>query len=113
MSSPRLASKRRTRTRATRILPRKMVAMQVRVDINKLNSGKVQIAVFRFPQSTGFVLDYPSPKEAREVLLALGIDPGQVDRTLQVLMEIGPKEPLHFPAQEISDDVLHAHGFRV
>ena len=87
--------------------------MQIRVDINRLKSGKVQIAVFRSQQSNGFALDYPSPNEARGVLLALGIDLGEVDRTLEVLAEIGPKEPLHFPPQEISAEVLRSQGFRV
>jgi hypothetical protein len=90
-----------------------MVAMQITVDINKLRRGKVQIAVLRSRRSRGFVLDYPSPEEAREVLLGLGIDLAEIDRTLKVLAEIGPKETLHFPPQEISDDVLHTHGFRV
>jgi hypothetical protein len=90
-----------------------MVAMQVTVDINRLRRGKVQVRVLRSPRSHGFVLDYPSPKEAKEVLLALGIDLAEIDRTLKVLAEIDPKEMLHFPPQEISDDVLRTQGFRV
>lgn len=90
-----------------------MVAMQVTVDITKLRRGKVKIAVLRSRRSPGVVLDYPSPKEAREVLLASGIDLAEIDRTLKVLAEIDPKETLHFPPQEISDDVLRTQGFRV
>jgi hypothetical protein len=52
-------------------LPSKMRPMQVGVDINKLNSGKVQIAVFRSRHLPGLVLDYASPEEAKLVALAI------------------------------------------
>ncbi len=87
--------------------------MQIRVDVNKRTNGKIQIAVFRSIHSGGFVLDYPSRKEAREVLIALALPVKDIDDKLELLAEIGPREVLHFAPQEISDDALQAQGFRV
>jgi hypothetical protein len=87
--------------------------MQISVDINKLPSGRVQIAVFRPTSSNGFSLTYPNPQAARDVLLALGLPPRQIEDHLSLLAEIGPIEVLHFAAQEISDEVLAAQGFRI
>ncbi len=85
--------------------------MLVKVDINKLNSGRVQIAVFRPEQSAGPVQTYASPNEAKTVLLAFGLPGVEIDEQLEILSEIGPQELLHFGKREIADDVLHTHGF--
>jgi hypothetical protein len=88
-------------------------AMTIRVDVNKLNTGKVQIAAFRGSSSSGFVLNYPSPKEAREALIALGFPTKELDNKFEILSELGPKEVLHFTPREISDEILASTGFRI
>ena len=85
--------------------------MLVTIDINKLKSGKVQISIFRAGQSSGSVQTYPSPTEAETVLLALGMPAETIDRQLEILSEIDPKELLHFGPHYVLDDVLSAHGF--
>jgi hypothetical protein len=84
--------------------------MLVKIDINKL-SGRVQIAVLRLGQMTGHSLTYPSPVEAKNVLLALGISALAVDRQLEILAEIGPRELLHFGEVEVSEARLANTGF--
>ena len=83
------------------------------MDLNRLGTGKVQIAAFRGSSSTGFVLDYPSPKEAREALSALGFSTKEIDGRLEILSELSPKEVLHFAPREISDEILGSSGFRI
>jgi len=87
--------------------------MLARVDINTLKSGKVQLALFRPHQSTGPVVDFPSVTEAKTALAAFGVSQARIESTLKMLAEIGPKEPLHFPEQELNDEALRASGFRV
>jgi hypothetical protein len=87
--------------------------MQANVQINKLNSGKVQISVSLPHQMSRPVLDFPSPKEAKAALLAFGIDSITVEEKLALLAEIRPKELLRFPEQDINDDALRANGFRL
>jgi hypothetical protein len=87
--------------------------VRARIDINKLNSGKIQLALFRRHQSSGFVVDFQSATEARTALIAFGIDQVRIEGTLELLDEIGAKEVLHFPEQELNDDALRASGFRI
>ena len=85
--------------------------MLVKIDINKLKSGKIQISMLRASQSSGPVQTYPSPAEAIPVLLALGIPATTINRQLEILADIGPKELLHFGQWDVADDVLGAHRF--
>jgi len=87
--------------------------MKISVDIDKRTNGAIQICVIRSIHSGGFVKDYPTVKDARDVLIALGLPITDIDSKLKLLEELGSKERLHFQAQEISDDVLKAQGFRV
>jgi hypothetical protein len=87
--------------------------MVVRVSINKLNSGRMQICCAR-PGSSGYVMTYLSANAKVEVtnaLLALGISAETIDKSLDMLGEFGPDEMLLVEEREIGDDVLHAKGF--
>jgi hypothetical protein len=87
--------------------------MIVRVSINKMNSGRMQICCAR-PGSNGYVITYSSASARVEVtnaLLALGISAETVDRSLDMLGDFGPDEMLLVEERDISDDVLHTNGF--
>jgi hypothetical protein len=87
--------------------------MVVRVSINKMNSGRMQICCAR-PGSNGYVITYSSARARIEVtnaLLALGISAETIDRGLDMLGDFGPDEMLLVEERDISDDVLHANGF--
>jgi hypothetical protein len=87
--------------------------MVVRVSVNKLNSGRMQICCAR-PGSSGYVMTYSSAGARVEVtnaLLALGISAETIDRSLDMLGDFGPDEMLLVEEREISDDVLHTNGF--
>jgi hypothetical protein len=85
--------------------------MFVKINMNKLNSGKIQVAVYRAEQSAGPVQEYSSSIEAEKVLLGLGIPTETVTQQLDLLAEVGPKELLRFSPMEVLDEVLHSHGF--
>jgi hypothetical protein len=87
--------------------------MIVRVSINKMNSGRMQICCAR-PGSNGCALTYPAASAKGEVtnaLLALGISKATIDSSLTMLADFGPDEMLLVEEIEISDDVLRAKGF--
>jgi hypothetical protein len=87
--------------------------MVVRVSINKMNSGRMQICCAR-PGDNGFVITYSSASARVEVtnaLLALGISTETVDSSLDMLGDFGPDEMLLVEERDISDDVLHTNGF--
>ena len=87
--------------------------MIVRVSINKMNSGRMQICCAR-PGSNGYVITYSSGGARVEVtnaLVALGISAETIDRSLDMLGDFGPDEVLLVEEREIADDVLHANGF--
>jgi hypothetical protein len=91
------------------------MTMIVRVSINKMNSGRMQICCAR-PGSSGYVITYSSARarvEVTNVLLALGISAETIDSSLDMLGDFGPDEMLLVEELDISDDVLHAGGFVV
>jgi len=83
----------------------------VKIDINKLKSGRVQISLRRIELSAGHAQTYPSPVEAKAVLLGLGMPDATVDEKLEVLSGVGSKELLHVGQFNIADDVLSVHRF--
>jgi hypothetical protein len=86
--------------------------MRVKIDVNKMKSGRAQIAMFRDGQSNGFVQTYPSLDDAKGVLLMLGLPPERVLRKIDLLTEdFGPEEPLTIAVQDIPDDLIRQHGF--
>jgi len=85
----------------------------VKVGINSLNSGRVQISVSKPQANPQPVQTYPSPKEAREVLLEFCIDGKEIDDTLKLLSDVGPNQPLHFFARDIPQKVLSDYGFKL
>jgi len=87
--------------------------MEVRISVNKMNSGRMQISARRLGLgvSTGPVVTYKQESDVRKVLSALGFGERLINDQLQVLAEIGPNELLHFPDSNIPEDVLRANGF--
>lgn len=90
-----------------------MGVMEIKVDVKKRTNGNIQIAAFRSRYSLGFSLQYATPPEARKVLVALGLPEKTIDHNLELLAHLGPREVLHFQAQEIGDDVLQTLGFQL
>ena len=45
--------------------------------------------------------------------MEFGIDEKDIDATLKLLPEVGPKEPLKFSAIEVPQNILAAHGFKL
>ncbi|MGB6477331.1 MAG: hypothetical protein WBF04_25030 [Candidatus Sulfotelmatobacter sp.] len=87
--------------------------MTVRVSINKMNSGRMQICCAR-PGSSGYVMTYAAASAKAEVtktLLALGFSAETINGSLDMLSDFGPDEMLQVEELDISDDVLHANGF--
>jgi len=67
-------------------------------DVRLIASAGVAPLLFSHNGKYAVVSRYPSPKEAREVLLALGLDPGQVEQTAQTRWRsqpIGTGQPVH------------------
>lgn len=86
--------------------------MLVNISVNSLTSGRVQICVAK-PQSAPHpVQTYPSLKEARQVLLAFGIEESVIDETAKLLPEAGPNQPLFFTPKDVPQRALWDHGFK-
>lgn len=87
--------------------------MVIRVSINKMNSGRMQVCCAR-PSSNGYVLTYPAAsakEDVTKVLLALGISEGTIEDRLATLADFGPNEMLLVEEREIMDEVLRRNGF--
>ena len=87
--------------------------MLVNVSVNRLNCGEVQICVAKPQANPSPVQTHPSIDAARRVLLEFGIDEKDIDATLKLLPEVGPKQPLKFSAIEVPQNILAAHGFKL
>jgi hypothetical protein len=85
----------------------------MRFDINKLKSGRIQIAAHRTSSSNGYALTYQSPKEATEVLLALGFDQKIVNQAFATIDEFnyGPQERYSLPEIVVTDELVRQNGF--
>jgi hypothetical protein len=87
--------------------------MVVRVSINNMNSGRMQICCAQ-PSHNGYVLTYSSANAKAEVtktLRALGISDGKIDKSLATIADFGPKEMLLVEQLEIPEEVLRRNGF--
>lgn len=86
--------------------------MLVSVDIKSVDDGKIHICVSRPQAKADLGQTYLSLVHARETLLALGIDEKEIDKTLQLLSEVGHNRPLHFLVRDIPQKVLSDNGFK-
>jgi len=87
--------------------------MLVRVSINKMNSGRMQVCCAR-PNGNGYVLTYPAATARADVtntLRALGISEDAISKSYEMLADFGPDEMLLVEQLEISEDVLQRNGF--
>ena len=87
--------------------------MTVRVSINKMNSGRMQVCCAR-PSSNGYVLTYPvatAKEDVSKTLRALGVSDERIDRSFGILADFGPNEMLLVEEREISEEVLRQNGF--
>lgn len=87
--------------------------MLVRVSINMMSSGRMQICCAR-PGCSGYVMTYAAASAKAEVtkaLRALGASAETIDGSLDMLADFGPNEMLQVEELEISNDVLRANGF--
>ena len=82
-------------------------------DVNRMNSGRIQIAAHRAPTSNGSVQTYESPKEATEVLLALGYELNAVEEAFATIKEFnyGQYERYSLPEIHVEDQLVRQHGF--
>jgi hypothetical protein len=87
--------------------------MIVRVSINRMNSGRMQICCAR-PGGNGHVLTYPAASAKADVastLRALGVSEGAVTKGLDAIADFGPDEMLLVEQLEIPEGVLQSNGF--
>ena len=84
------------------------------VSVNNRQTGGAEICVARLrPYDSSWVRSYPSVEEAQKVLLAFGISEESVDKGLQSLSEVRPKERIPFPSVDVPQRILWAHGFKI
>ena len=87
--------------------------MIVRISVNKMNSGRMQICCAR-PSSNGYALTYPAATAKAEVTKALGslgINEETIDKGLATLADFGPNEMLLVEERDVSEEVLQKNGF--
>ena len=89
------------------------MVMLVRVSINNMNSGRMQVCCAR-PSANGYVLTYPAATakaDVTNVLRALGCDESAIAKSMVTIAEFGPNEMLLVQQVDISEDVLRSNGF--
>ena len=88
--------------------------MVVIISIGKLQNGGIQIAVAKPQHDSKPTQTYSSENEAREVLLAFGVDPGAVDLYLfKLFPQISENQELAFPPMDIPQQALLSRGFSI
>ncbi len=86
--------------------------MLVNISVNSLTSGRVQICVARPQSAPRPVQTYSFAEEARQVVLAFGIEEKVVDETVKLLPEGAPNQPLFFTPKDVPQRVLWDNGFK-
>jgi hypothetical protein len=88
--------------------------MVVIVSVSKLHNGKIQVAVAKPQHNSKSVQGYVSEKEAREVLLALGVA-GETadDYLLKLFPQLSANQELTFPPMDVPQHELLLGGFNM
>jgi hypothetical protein len=91
---------------------RAVMQLKVRVCLNKLSNGKIQITCLKPALGgAGHARPYETEADAKNVLLAFGLDPEHADAYLATLREIDAMELMSLGEYDVSDDTLRANGF--
>ena len=95
----------------------KYLTVLVDISVNNEAGGAAKVCVSsRRASDANSWRMYPSIRDAKKVLLAFGLG-GQLveglDRPLDVLSQLGSREPIDFLSVDVPEDVLAAHGFNV
>ena len=88
--------------------------MVVIVSVSKLHNGKIQLGVSKPQHSSKPVQSYSSEKEAREVLLGLGIADEAADFFLfKLVPQLSENQEVTFPPMGIPQNELLLRGFKI
>jgi hypothetical protein len=89
-------------------------SMVVIVSVGKLHNGKIQLSVAKPQHSSKPVQRYASEKEAREVLVGLGVADEAADFYLfKLVPQLSGNQELTFPPMDIPQHVLLSRGFKL
>jgi hypothetical protein len=93
-------------------MPGDEVKLKVRVCLNNLSNGKIQITCLKpLLGGAGHARPYDSEADVKKVLLAFGIAEDEVDAFLAALHGLVAMNLLRLGEYDISDEVLAATGF--
>jgi len=85
----------------------------VNVSLNSTDDGAVQVRIGPPQSSNVSIQTYSSTSAARQVLIAIGIDPQEVDTVLKLLSQVSQGKQLQFSSRFVEQKVLWENGFRL
>jgi hypothetical protein len=88
--------------------------MVVIVSVSKLQNGRTQLGVAKPQHSAKPVQSYASEKEAREVLLGLGVTDEAADFYLfKLVPQLSADQEVTFPPMDVPQQELLSRGFKL
>jgi len=86
----------------------------VTVSLSKLHNGRIQVGIAKPQHSLKPVQSYASEKEAREVLVSLGVADEAADFYLfKLVPQLSTNQELTFPPVDIPQHALLLRGFKL